>query len=92
MPSVSLNGQCPLDTSAFFIIKILPSATEKLVVIGRELVDVKKEDGFAALHLAALNGHREVTKTLISIGHANPNITNHKKQTPILLAITQVSQ
>lgn len=26
----------------------------------RQLVDVKKDDGFAALHLASLNGHVQV--------------------------------
>ncbi len=30
-------------------------------------MDVKKDDGFAALHLAALNGHREVARTLITV-------------------------
>lgn len=31
----------------------------------RQLVDVKKEDGFSALHLAALNNHRDVAEILI---------------------------
>ena len=30
-------------------------------------MDVKKDDGFAALHLAALNGHRDVANTLITM-------------------------
>ena len=28
-------------------------------------MDMKKDDGFAALHLAALNGHFDVTQTLM---------------------------
>lgn len=31
----------------------------------RQLADVKKEDGFSALHLAALNNHYEVAEILI---------------------------
>ncbi len=42
-------------------------ATEKILYKARQTVDVKKDDGFAALHLAALNGHREVASTLISV-------------------------
>jgi len=33
----------------------------------RQLVDVKKDDGFAALHLAALNGHLRTAETLIDV-------------------------
>ena len=43
------------------------SATDKIIQKSRQIVDVKKEDGFAALHLAALNGHRDVTNTLLSM-------------------------
>lgn len=31
----------------------------------RQLADVKKEDGFSALHLAALNNHRDVAEILL---------------------------
>ena len=30
-------------------------------------MDVKKDDGFAALHLAALNGHKEVAEILLTV-------------------------
>lgn len=40
-------------------------ATEKILARARQLVDVKKEDGFSALHLAALNNHRDVAEILI---------------------------
>lgn len=66
------------------------SAAEKLVLRSRQFVDVRKDDGFAALHLAALNGHRQVAETLITLGQASVDITNNKKQTPLLLAVSQV--
>lgn len=40
-------------------------ATEKILARARQLVDVKKEDGFSALHLAALNNHRDVAEILV---------------------------
>lgn len=51
---------------------------------------MRKDDGFAALHLAALNGHRQVTETLLTLGRADPDLTNNKRQTPLLLAVSQV--
>ena len=33
----------------------------------RQIVDRKKDDGFAALHLAALNGHKDVATTLVTV-------------------------
>lgn len=38
---------------------------EKILARARQLVDVKKDDGFSALHLAALNNHRDVAEILI---------------------------
>lgn len=36
-------------------------------------MDAKKEDGFTALHLAALNNHREVAQVLIrEVGAGDP--------------------
>jgi len=43
------------------------SAVQKILTKARQLVDVKKDDGFAALHLAALNGHLRTAETLIDI-------------------------
>lgn len=68
----------------------ISSAAEKLLLRSRQFVDVRKEDGFAALHLAALNGHRQVAETLITMGQASIDITNNKGQTPLLLAVSQV--
>ncbi|XP_076233420.1 E3 ubiquitin-protein ligase mind bomb 2 isoform X2 [Calliopsis andreniformis] len=66
-------------------------ATEKLVARARQLVDVKKEDGFAALHLAALNGHRDVAAILLSPngGNAKVDLRNNRRQTPLHLATSQ---
>lgn len=44
---------------------LVPSATERILARARQLVDVKKDDGFSALHLAALNNHWEVAQTLL---------------------------
>lgn len=38
---------------------------EKILARARQLADVKKEDGFSALHLAALNNHYDVAEILI---------------------------
>lgn len=57
----------------------------------RHLVDVKKEDGFAALHLAALNGHKDVAAILLSSngGNAKVDLRNNRRQTPLHLATSQ---
>lgn len=41
------------------------SAVRRILARAWQLVDAKKEDGFTALHLAALNNHREVAQILI---------------------------
>jgi len=46
---------------------IVDSAVHKIVTKARQLVDVKKDDGFAALHLAALNGHLRTAETLVDV-------------------------
>lgn len=43
------------------------SATEKILQKCRQIVDIKKDDGFSAIHLAALNGHRDVTFSLLTL-------------------------
>lgn len=55
----------------------------------RQLVDVKKDDGFSALHLAALNGHRDVVETLVRIGQADIDLRNNRNQSALLLAVSQ---
>ena len=41
------------------------SAAERIIMRSRQLVDVRKDDGFAALHLASLNGHIQVSRFVI---------------------------
>lgn len=55
----------------------------------RQLVDVKKDDGFSALHLAALNGHKDVVDTLIRVGQADIDLRNNRNQSAFLLAVSQ---
>ena len=50
---------------------------------------MKKDDGFSAFHLAALNGHKEVVKCLLA-GKADKEILNNRRQTPLLLAVAQL--
>ncbi|KAF3860112.1 hypothetical protein F7725_000367 [Dissostichus mawsoni] len=64
-------------------------ATEKILGRARQLVDVKKEDGFSALHLAALNNHRDVAEILVKEGRCDINIRNNRNQTALQLAVTQ---
>ena len=47
------------------------SATEHILQKARQVVNSRKEDGFSSLHLAALNGHKDVVATLISVVGAN---------------------
>ena len=50
-----------------FIQFFIYSATQKIILKTRQIVDIKKDDGFAALHLAALNGHKDVAEALINL-------------------------
>lgn len=53
----------------------------------RWIVDEKKDDGYTALHLAALNNHVEVAELLIRQGKANMDVQNHNLQTALHLAV-----
>ena len=44
---------------------VLCRAVGEILRRAGQLVDMKKDDGFAAIHLAALNGHYDVTETLM---------------------------
>lgn len=63
---------------------------EELLQKSKSLVNVKKDDGFAAIHLAALNGYSAVTKVLILKANADINLKNGRHQTPLHLAASQV--
>lgn len=64
-------------------------AVEKLITYSPQLVDTKKDDGFSAFHLAALNGHKEVIKCLIE-SRADKEVLNNRRQTPLLLSVAQL--
>ncbi|KAI1284962.1 E3 ubiquitin-protein ligase MIB1 [Halotydeus destructor] len=51
------------------------------------IVDEKKDDGYTALHLAALNNHLEVAELLVQCGKANLDLQNVNLQTPLHLAV-----
>lgn len=63
-------------------------ATERILHKCRQIVDQKKDDGFSALHLAALNGHKDVAAVLLR-NRAEVDIRNNREQTPLLLAVSQ---
>lgn len=51
------------------------------------MVDEKKDDGYTALHLAALNNHVEVAELLVRQGKADMNLQNVNLQTALHLAV-----
>ncbi|ODN04186.1 E3 ubiquitin-protein ligase mib1, partial [Orchesella cincta] len=51
------------------------------------MVDEKKDDGYTALHLAALNNHVEVAELLVREGSANLDLQNINLQTALHLAV-----
>ena len=51
------------------------------------IVDEKKDDGYTALHLAALNNHVEVAELLVHSGRANTDLQNVNLQTALHLAV-----
>lgn len=59
-------------------------AVRKILARARQLVDAKKEDGFTALHLAALNNHREVAQVLIrEVGAGAPGPPTGQEPDPM---------
>ncbi|RZF46047.1 hypothetical protein LSTR_LSTR004760 [Laodelphax striatellus] len=51
------------------------------------IVDEKKDDGYTALHLAALNNHVEVAELLVHHGKADMDLQNVNLQTALHLAV-----
>ncbi|CAG0916950.1 unnamed protein product [Notodromas monacha] len=51
------------------------------------MVDERKDDGYTALHLAALNNHCEVAELLVKIGKADMDVQNVNLQTALHLAV-----
>lgn len=51
------------------------------------IVEEKKDDGYTALHLAALNNHNEIADLLVHMGKANMDKQNVNLQTALHLAV-----
>lgn len=51
------------------------------------IVEEKKDDGYTALHLAALNNHVEIADLLINMGNADMDKQNVNQQTALHLAV-----
>ncbi|XP_053689884.1 E3 ubiquitin-protein ligase mind-bomb isoform X2 [Sabethes cyaneus] len=62
--------------------KILLTKTNRLWI-----VEEKKDDGYTALHLAALNNHVEIAELLVKMGRANMDCQNVNLQTALHLAV-----
>lgn len=71
------------------VLFMFSSAMWMLLVMSprRWVVDEPKDDGYTALHLAALNNHFSVAKLLIHHGKADMDIQNHNLQTALHLAV-----
>ncbi len=50
-------------------------------------MDAQDDSGRAALHWACSWGHTWCVKMLCEIGSANLNLTDHKRETPLILAV-----
>jgi ankyrin repeat protein len=60
---------------------LLCSAAKQLIEKFPELIDIPKEDGFAALHVAATNNHHEIARLLILSVRIYLFITDHEQFT-----------
>ena len=67
---------------------ILSNASETLDHNGSRLIDLKKDDGYTALHLACLNGHKHVASYLIE-NNANLEAADNRGQTVLHSAVHQ---
>lgn len=66
-----------------------PSAMKILLAKSNRpwIVEEKKDDGYTALHLAALNNHVEIADLLVHMGNANMDKQNVNLQTALHLAV-----
>ncbi|RNA37255.1 E3 ubiquitin- ligase MIB2 isoform X2 [Brachionus plicatilis] len=87
--NLSLRNKRGFNILQYASLKGNDIAVEKLISYSPQLVDTKKDDGFSAFHLAALNGHKEVIKCLIE-SRADKEVLNNRRQTPLLLSVAQL--
>ncbi|GLH14268.1 E3 ubiquitin-protein ligase mind-bomb [Gryllus bimaculatus] len=79
----------PRGRKCRLVVRLLRSAMRILLLkLPRPwIVDEKKDDGYTALHLAALNNHVEVAELLVHQGRANMDLQNVNLQTALHLAV-----
>ena len=68
---------------------VMCSAVEKIIHRFPQLINDKKDDGFTSLHLAALNDHQDVARVLLRDGQCEVDPKNNRRQSPLLLAVSQ---
>ena len=80
---------CFFLSRSFFGFRLIRSAMRVLLSkLPRPwIVDEKKDDGYTALHLAALNNHVEVAELLVRAGRAQLDLQNVNLQTALHLAV-----
>lgn len=68
LESMNIGKEDMLMTStSFFLFLLTRRAASLIVQKSPDLLNVVKDDGFAALHLASLNGHHNVVECLIKV-------------------------
>ena len=67
---------------------ILTNATKTTDMEGNKLIDLKKDDGYTALHLSCLNGHKNVAQYLLE-NNADLEASDNRGQTVLHSAVHQ---
>ncbi|CAF0849336.1 unnamed protein product [Brachionus calyciflorus] len=62
--------------------------TEKLLKKFPEVINIQKNDGYSALHLASLNGHKKIIECLLK-AKVDLEMRTNRNQTALLLAISK---
>ncbi|XP_001353017.1 E3 ubiquitin-protein ligase mind-bomb [Drosophila pseudoobscura] len=86
---ITLNNNNGFNALHHAALKGNPSAMKILLTKTNRpwIVEEKKDDGYTALHLAALNNHVEIAELLVHMGKANMDRQNVNLQTALHLAV-----
>ncbi|XP_060659576.1 LOW QUALITY PROTEIN: E3 ubiquitin-protein ligase mind-bomb [Drosophila nasuta] len=86
---ITLNNNNGFNALHHAALKGNPSAMRILLTKTNRpwIVEEKKDDGYTALHLAALNNHVEIAELLVHMGKANMDRQNVNLQTALHLAV-----
>ncbi|XP_068150892.1 E3 ubiquitin-protein ligase mind-bomb [Drosophila tropicalis] len=86
---ITLNNNNGFNALHHAALKGNPSAMSILLTKTNRpwIVEEKKDDGYTALHLAALNNHVEIAELLVHMGKANMDRQNVNLQTALHLAV-----